>query len=159
MHRAMHPLTARGLISDEHGRWLIVRAPGQERWHLPGGLVEQNEPVRDACAREIREELGLELVPGALIAVGWTAPRRPGRHARVTFIFDMGTQPASLLERVVVLQRSELADWRLAPPREALNLLHPDVALRLAAHRGMQPTAVYVEHHPAREPVLDHRPR
>jgi 8-oxo-dGTP diphosphatase len=150
-HPATHPLIARGLISDEHGRWLIVRPINGERWHLPGGLVEQNEPLSIACVREIREELGLEMRPGPMIAVGWTAPRRPDRTARVTFIFHMGELATSYLESAVRLQRSEVVDWRLLPAREALNALHPDVAIRLAAYRGNEPTAVFVEHHPAQD--------
>jgi 8-oxo-dGTP diphosphatase len=160
---AMHPLIARARICDERGRWLIVRPTGGgsgDYWHLPGGRVEHDEPPRAACAREIREELALNLTPGELIAVAWTAPRHTGpdtgrnvgRHAggraRVTFIFDMGTHPAAALDASIELQPTELADWRWALPEDALTILHPDLAVRMTAHRHTDPTAVYTEHHP-----------
>lgn len=55
--------------------------PGQ--WNLPGGGVDFGEPPTSALVREVREETGLECVPGAVltvddIAFAGTAPN--GRH-------------------------------------------------------------------------------
>lgn len=35
--------------------------PFEGRWVLPGGLVERDETAREACVRETREEVGLEV--------------------------------------------------------------------------------------------------
>ncbi|QIZ34778.1 NUDIX hydrolase [Saccharopolyspora sp. ASAGF58] len=138
-----HPGTARGLIRDHDGRWLIVRPVNDLRWHLPGGLIEQNEPPTAACRREVREELGLDLTPGPLYAVGWNAPRRAGSRARYTFIFNMGTHSEDELAQQIRLQQSEIEDWQWSRPDYAAILLHPDMAERLNHARATYPSGYH----------------
>lgn len=48
---------------DKDGRILIVKRnlrPGINKWALPGGFVESNEPPEIACLRELEEETGLK---------------------------------------------------------------------------------------------------
>lgn len=45
-----------------------MRLPGQ--WEFPGGKVEPDEDPRAALAREVREELGLDIAVGALLGTG-----------------------------------------------------------------------------------------
>jgi ADP-ribose pyrophosphatase YjhB (NUDIX family) len=57
------------VILDADGRLLLVRRgrpPGEGLWSLPGGRVEAGESDAEAVVREIREETGLDVVPGAL---------------------------------------------------------------------------------------------
>ena len=53
-------LGAAGIAFDAAGRVLLVR-DDDRGWSVPGGRVEWGEPLADACAREVREETGLEV--------------------------------------------------------------------------------------------------
>ncbi|MEW6308552.1 MAG: NUDIX hydrolase [Bacillota bacterium] len=52
------------------GRLALVKRGAQPRkgqWSLPGGMVELGEPLAAAVAREVEEECGLRVEPGAVI--------------------------------------------------------------------------------------------
>jgi ADP-ribose pyrophosphatase YjhB (NUDIX family) len=59
-----------GLAFDPYGRLLLVQRahdPGRGLWSLPGGRVEPGEDDTAALVREMAEETGLVVVPGALV--------------------------------------------------------------------------------------------
>jgi 8-oxo-dGTP diphosphatase len=66
------PLVGVGAIIIEEDRVLLVkraRPPLQAQWSIPGGALEVGELVREAAAREAREETGLIVEPGELLGV------------------------------------------------------------------------------------------
>lgn len=66
----LHVVTA-GVILDDGGRLLIARrAPGRYipgLWEFPGGKLEPDESPEACLARELMEELGLEVKVGELL--------------------------------------------------------------------------------------------
>ncbi len=79
------PATARALITDQDGRWLIVK-DHRPHWYLPGGLIEQDELPRAACQREVFEETGLIIEAGQLLVFAWQAATKGCRRNRLTCI-------------------------------------------------------------------------
>jgi 8-oxo-dGTP pyrophosphatase MutT (NUDIX family) len=54
-------------------RLLLTRRADNGQWCLPGGHMEPGESAAEACAREVREETGLEVRVTRLIGV-YTSP-------------------------------------------------------------------------------------
>lgn len=84
-----------GLLVHDGRVVFVQRAhePGKGRWTLPGGFVEEDEAPDEAIVREVREETGLAVEAGPLLAI---------RHAQGSenqnayFIFRLRlTGPAS----------------------------------------------------------------
>lgn len=70
-----------GVITDARGRILLARrTEGRDLaglWEFPGGKREPDEDAEAALVRELREELGIEVDPGArLIAVPQRYPHK-----------------------------------------------------------------------------------
>jgi 8-oxo-dGTP diphosphatase len=59
-----------GLTYDPDGRLLLIRRgnePGRGLWSVPGGRLEPGETDAMALVREMAEETGLLVEPGALV--------------------------------------------------------------------------------------------
>jgi len=66
------PIVAVGVIVRRGGQVLLVqrgKPPSEGRWSLPGGMVNLGESLREAAAREISEECGLEITVGEVVEV------------------------------------------------------------------------------------------
>jgi ADP-ribose pyrophosphatase len=64
-------------------------------WELPAGLIDPGESPREAAAREIAEELGFEVDPGALVELGaWVFPV-PAMCAERHVFFHVEVDPDS----------------------------------------------------------------
>lgn len=130
------------LFTDGADRLLILKPPYKPTWDLPGGAVERDESPRTAARREVFEEIGLEVEPGALLAVDWIA--RSGDFSEVVaLLFDGGVLSPGDVERIV-LQADEAAEFRFVPLEEAARLLDPEQYARVAACRRTGGT-VYLE--------------
>lgn len=95
---------AQGVMRDEEGRVLLCRLTYKKEWDLPGGVVDPHESPAACLAREVREELGLDLPVGDLLAVNWLPPWR-GWDDATLLLFDLGVAEPGLLERANLLEK------------------------------------------------------
>lgn len=61
-----------GVIKNANGHILIAKRPDHAhmggRWEFPGGKVERGESLREALARELKEELGISFTPATQVS-------------------------------------------------------------------------------------------
>lgn len=86
---------SQGLLRDRDGRVLLCELTYKREWDLPGGVVDPWESPATALARELREELGLDLPVRGLLAVNWMPPWR-GWDDACQFVFDLGRRDRSI---------------------------------------------------------------
>ncbi len=104
------------------------KEPSRGRWGLPGGAVELGETVREAAAREVREECGIEVRPDRLIEV--LNAIRPDQAGRIKYHYI-------LIEILAEYQSGELApasdaqDARWFKMDELTELDVPDITVQV----------------------------
>ena len=57
------------LVRDDAGRLLLVRSADTGRWQTIGGTIEPDEDPADAAVREAKEEAGVDVALGRVLAV------------------------------------------------------------------------------------------
>jgi mutator protein MutT len=81
---AVPPELAVGAIVVHDGALLLVqrgRGAAVGKWSIPGGRVERGETVREAVAREVREETALTVEVGELATwVEWIGDAHDAHH-------------------------------------------------------------------------------
>jgi ADP-ribose pyrophosphatase YjhB (NUDIX family) len=122
------------LCRSADGRILIVEPNYRDdgTWTLPGGTIEsdRDETPRQGARRETAEEIGLDVAPGALLALDWSSAA--GRPPLVSYLYDGGVLSDEQLA-AVRLQEAELDAWRLIDPADVGRYFAPGQAGRIRA--------------------------
>ncbi len=113
---------AGALIFDENGRFLLVNPTYKELWEVPGGVVESHESPAQACVREVREELGLDIELERLLLVDYLSDS-PEKVEALMFIFQGPTLSVAEIDSIQP-QADELSEFRFCTVDEAVERLN-----------------------------------
>lgn len=122
--------SASALITNRAGTGVLAVKPNyRPHWNLPGGIMEAGEPPHVCCAREVAEELGVDLRPGRLLVLDWVEPTAV-RKAWFGYVFDGGAldDPFQL-----TLQSDELDDVAFIDGAKVRDMFTANTADRVQA--------------------------
>lgn len=132
----MSPLRVVAAVLVRDGRVLAAQRPAHKSqgglWELPGGKVEPGETDAQALARELREELGVDVVVGAAVAEGLHPyPARPVLLVALRCSLAPGAEP--------VAHEHQALRWVDAPGLDGLAWAPADLPLLPAVRALLVP--------------------
>lgn len=126
---AARPYVAAGaLFLDDEDRVLLVVPTYKEQHDIPGGMVESGETPREACEREIREELSLDVRVGRLLVLDCQV--YPTGDDVWLFVFEGGLI-SSELRAAIAVDGIEISRYHFAAESDLATFVPADFATRL----------------------------
>jgi 8-oxo-dGTP diphosphatase len=126
LYRKQHVVTSVvAVILDDAERVLLTRRavkPFHGLWVMPGGKIDLGEPILSALHREVREEIGIDVVVGGLIDV--FEHLAPGPENDHFVILYYRCRPATRTD--VVPNPQEVAEARWVPRAELASYPVPE---------------------------------
>ena len=120
---------AGALFRDAQGDVLLVRPRSRPGWDIPGGMIEAGESPIQACVREVREELGLAVQMGRLLAHEHVPTCSLGCPLDL-FVFDGGVLGDREIAEIT-LDQTELCDLHWATVGSLPSLLTQSQSRRI----------------------------
>lgn len=118
------------LFLNQRGELLFVRPTYKDHWSIPGGSVDQNESPRQACVREIKEEIGLDVPAVRFLCVDYKSPTEEKTES-LQFMFYGGILSDAQIGEIKT-PPEELSGYQFMVYEVALPLLNKFTAQRLA---------------------------
>jgi ADP-ribose pyrophosphatase YjhB (NUDIX family) len=120
---------AGALILNENNEILIVKPNYKDCWSIAGGVIEENESPKDACLREVKEEIGIDLKQTLLLCVDYNS-NVGEKGDSLQFIFFGGKLSENEIKEIK-LDKKEIIEYKFLPTTEALPFLSDKLKLRL----------------------------
>jgi 8-oxo-dGTP diphosphatase len=112
-------LVTAAIIQDGEKYFITRRGPAEKLagfWEFPGGKVEGNETLQDCLKREIREELGIDVIVGAeLISSDYVYEHGSIRLVALTTTIVKGRPMLIVHDKYEWLRPAEILKLKLAP--------------------------------------------
>lgn len=115
---AVSGTVAGAFITDHEGRVLLVKPASRDEWGFVGGWVNRGESPHEGCAREVKEEIGLDLPVGDLLVLDWLTETGYVAEPLTFYLFDGGVIDDPDLIR---LRAGEIEEFGFFGPEQALS--------------------------------------
>lgn len=119
----LHIVAVTAVIRNDEGKYLLLKRSDREiaypgMYAFPGGKVENNESPGEALVKEVREEAGLDLLPGKILLEDGSFIRPDGQTVKV-FIYLCQAKDTS---KVAI--SDDFTDYKWVAPAELDTLPH-----------------------------------
>lgn len=133
------------LIFNNRREILFVRPTYKDHWSIPGGCIDYNESPRQACEREVREEIGLRIKKFKFLCVDYKYPTKEKTES-LQFMFYGGILSTALTGKIKLPQK-ELNSYKFMTYQKAKPLLNNFTSqrIRLCLRALRQTKAYYLE--------------
>jgi len=139
-------LAACVLLFDDQDRLLILKTTYRREWLLPGGLVERNESPWVCAAREVKEEIGIEIRNLRFAAMDWRSADDEYDDS-LHFIF-LGGRLTSEQQAAVQPDGVEIAECRFVVAGDVEALVEPHLYRRVRPFLSPAPNSAETAHIP-----------
>ena len=124
----------RVIVLDEEKKMLLVKQHHEDKdiWMVPGGGIEEGEGARQAAAREVKEETGLDSTAGKFLGVVESSFLQHGeKHCEINLVYELSIENSD-----VAAQEDWIGfEWCPISNLDAANLLPADIR-RLIPENG-----------------------
>jgi len=118
--------TAAGaLFTNAEGKVLLVVPTYKTEWEIPGGTVEENESPKEACEREVLEELGITVSVERLLRLDYRAENDHATELLI-FLFEGGELSDAEIDKIT-LPADELSAYHFVTLHEARQKVLPSL--------------------------------
>lgn len=130
-------------IQDDEGRILLIRRTDNNLYSIPGGQVEPGETLRQAAAREVKEETGIDIEVTGLVGL-YSNPNHviayDDGEIRQEFSICFRARPTG--GELRMSDESSEVHWSHGEKLAALNI-HPSTRLRIEHGYAGRPEPYY----------------
>lgn len=110
-----------GWIYIKDKKILAARSKGKDVYYIPGGKREKGEKDKEALIREVREELGIELIPESIKFIARFKAQAHGKPKGVTL--QMRCYSGDFIRKISSNSEVEEVAWLAYKNREGATLM------------------------------------
>jgi 8-oxo-dGTP diphosphatase len=119
LNHPKHIISVSALVQNDQGETLLLKTHYRsDTWEMPGGQVEEGEPLEEAVRREVLEETGIEIQPLGVTGVYYNTTKHvlcvvyKAKYIKGTIVI----QPEEIQDaRFIAIDEHNIADWVTRP--------------------------------------------